>query len=228
MADEVRQVVELILENWEQIGVVEGDGGVLYMPASIKRRNAKGGVSEERVYLRNLDNPQRVKCRVQARAWAAELKLDPEKDGDLTRELENYEILAYAIRVPDASFDPEAPATEEPALGGPAKPRKKPFFSQHVESGKTLWKLYDMQSLGEIWGVYDAWVRMLHPSFGTWDGEKLWRTIAAVKAGSTIAPLAVLPGIEQASCLLFMAREACLSPNRPSWLASSGTSTRAR
>ncbi len=197
---DVDNVVRLMLENWDLIGVVEGDGGILHLPATIKRRDKTGGVSETKVLLRNISNPQRVQSRVRSRAWAKELDLDLDRDRDLVDQLENYEILAYAIRDEDG-------------------------FMQHVPNGSALWKQYDMQSLGEIWGAYDAWVRMLHPSFGTWDGEKIWKVIARVRAGSTLAPLAGMPGIEQASCLLFMAREAALSPNAPSWLASSATST---
>lgn len=199
--DDVERVVQLILENWEEIGVQESPDHVLHLPATIKRRNAKGGVEVDHVLLRNVSNPQRFKARTQSREWAKELNLDLDRDRDLVDQLENYCILAYAIR------DRE--------------------FVQHTPDVKHLWKTYDMQALGELWGVYDAWVRMLHPSFGTWDGEKIWQVIARVRAGSTLSPLAVLPGIEQASCVLFMAREAALSPNAPSWLASSVTSTRA-
>lgn len=197
--DELNRVVRLTLENWDQIGVVENDG-ILHMPASIKRRTKEGGVSEDPVLLRNVNNIQRYKARTASRGWALELGLDLDRDKDLVDQLENYEILAYAIR--DQSF------------------------VQHVPDGRTLWKMYEPQALGELWGAYDAWVRMLHPSFGTWDGEKIWKVIARVRAGSDLSPLAAMPGIEQASCLLFMAREACLSPNAPSWLRSSETSTR--
>jgi hypothetical protein len=199
--EDVERVVQLTLDNWEEIGVQESPDHILHLPATIKRRNAKGGVVEEPVLLRNVSNPQRFKARTAARAWALELELDLDRDRALVDELENYCILAYAIR------DRE--------------------FIQHFPDAKELFKTYGVQALGELWGAYDAWVRMLHPSFGTWDGEKLWKVIAKVRAGATLAPLAVLPGIEQASCVLFMAREAALSPNAPSWLASSAISTRA-
>lgn len=199
---DIDRVVQLVLDNWDEIGVQESPDHILHLPATIKRRDVKGGVVEERVLLRNVSNPQRFKARTASRAWAKELDLDLERDRDLVDQLENYSILAYAIR--DAQF------------------------IQHVPDARELWKTYDMQSLGELWGAYDAWVRMLHPSFGTWDAEKLWKVIAKVRAGSTLAPLAYMPGIEQASCVLFMAREAALSPNAPSWLASSVTSMRER
>lgn len=199
--DQVEQVVQLVLENWDLIGVVEGDG-ILHLPASLKRRNGKGGIDEETVYLRVITNEQRYKARVRSREWATELRLDLKLDSDLVDQLENFEILAYAIR--DGQW------------------------VQHFQRGVDLYKNYQPGALDEIWARYDAWCRMCHPSFGRWEAEQLWQVIAKVRAHSDISPLAVIPGREQASCLLFMAREACLSPNAPSWLQSSVTLTRAR
>lgn len=197
--DDVERVVRLVLDNWQQIGVEEHDG-VLHLPASIKRRNKQGGIDEVQVRLRNVSNPQRFKARTQARDWSKLLGLDLDRDADLVDQCENYCLLAYAIR------DVES-------------------FVQHVPDGQTLFKLYDPQALSELWGRYDAWVRMLHPSFGEWDGEKLWQVIARIRGAADITPLAVMPGIEQASCILLMARAACTSTIAPSWLRSSGTST---
>lgn len=198
---EIQRVVQLTIDNWEEIGVTEKNGQ-LYMPATIRRRDAKGGIREEPVYLRMVNNTHRIKARTESRAWALKMDLDLDRDRDLVGDLENYCLLAFAI-------------CDEAG-------------SQHFPDVQALWKAYDTQALGDLWGAYDAWVRMLHPSFGTWDAEAMWRVIAKVRAGATIAPLAAMPGIEQFNCVLFMAREAALSPNAPSWLASSGTSTRAR
>lgn len=195
--DEINQVVQLTLENWDLIGVVEGDG-FLHLPSSIKKRSAKGGIEEEQVWLRTVTHEQRYKARVRSREWALELKLDLKEDADLIDQLENFEILAYAIRDKD--------------------------FVQHYPDGRKLFKAYQPGSLEELWHRYDAWNRMQHPSFGTWDAEQIWQVIARVRAGSDISPLAVMPGREQANCVLFMAREAALSPNAPSWLHASASS----
>lgn len=200
--DKVEQVVRLVLENWQAIGVEESSDGFLHLPAAIKRRNKDGGINEVRVMLRNVTNPQRFRARTSSREWAKRLNLDLDRDADLVDVLENYELLAFAIR--DA--DDEG-------------------FTQHAACGEDLYKLYDQQSLGELWGRYDAWVRMLHPSFAEFDGEKMWQIIARIRGRADITPLAAMPGIEQASCILLMAREACNSPNAPSWLRSSETST---
>ncbi len=195
--EQIRRVVELVLDNWEQIGVVEGDGK-LHMPFALKRRGKDGGIVEERVWLRNIDNLQRMRARTRSREWAGSLGLDLDRDRDLVDDLENYEILAYAIR--DDSW------------------------VQHYQRGEDLFKAYEAPSLQQAWAEYDAWVRMQHPGFGTWDGKALWQVIAKVKAQGSIAPLAVMPGFEQASCVLFMARAAYDSPNAPWSQPSSATS----
>lgn len=201
-SEKVEHVVRLVLENWDSIGVEESADGILHLPASIKRRSKTGGIDETRVMLRNVTNRHRYRARTAAREWAKELSLDLDRDRDLVNQLEDYEILAFAIRDADDEN-----------------------FTQHVPDGKHLWELYEPGSISELWGRYDAWIRMLHPSFGTWDAEQMWQVIARIKGGADITPLAVMPGIEQASCILLMAREACSSPNAPSWLRSSVTST---
>lgn len=198
MADDVERAVALVLENWEQIGVEERDG-ILHMPAAIKRRGVDGGVVETPVRLRVITNPQRFKARTESRAWAKRLNLDLDRDRDLVEMLEEYWILSFAIRDTDC-------------------------HTQHVPDAEALWKLYEPASIAELWGRYDAWVRMQHPSFGNWDGEKMWQVIAQIKARADISFLAGMPGFEQASCILHMAREACCSPNAPSFARSSGTS----
>lgn len=198
---QVQQVVRLVLDNWNAIGVVEGDG-VLHMPTTLKRREKDGGLREEKVFVRHISNAQRVKARVRSREWALSLGLDLERDRDLIDDLENYEILAFAIR--DAQW------------------------VQHFQRGEDLYKAYDAPSLQHLWAEYDAWVRMQHPGFGTWDGAAMWEVVAKVKATGSIAPLAVMPGFEQASCALFMAMEAYHSPNAPWCKPSSATSTPAR
>jgi hypothetical protein len=199
MTDDVERAVTLVLENWDQIGVEERDG-ILHMPASIKRRNAQGGVDETPVRLRVVANPVRARARREAREWALKEKLDLDRDSDLVEMFEEYVILSHAIRDTDC-------------------------HTQHVPDAVTLWRDYEPASITELWGRYDAWVRMQHPSFGNWDGEKMWQVIARIAHRSDISFLAGMPGFEQASCILLMAREACCSPNAPSYAQSFGTST---
>lgn len=198
---EVNAFVDDVLQNWQAIGIEE-HGGILHMPARIRSRKKDGGLVEVPVLLRNVTGPQRLKARTDARAWAKDAGLDLDRDRDLVDLLENYCILGFVVRDPDG-------------------------HTQHRIDGRSLWKEYDPQSLDQLWAAYEAWTRMLHPSFGKWDGEQLWLVIARIKAGATLTPLAVMPGLEQANCILLMAQEACRSPNAPSFVRSSGTSTRA-
>lgn len=199
MADDIERAVTLVLENWDQIGVEERDG-VLHMPASIKRRAKDGSLTATEVRLRVITNPQRYTARTQARDWSKRLHLDLDRDADLVEMLEEYWILAYAIRDTDC-------------------------HTQHVPDAETLWREYDPSSIAELWGRYDAWVRMQHPSFGQFDGEQMWQVIARIRQRSDVSFLAGMPGFAQASCILLMAREACCSPNAPSFARSFEIST---
>ncbi len=200
--DSASKEAELTLENWGELGIVahEGDN---YVPDSIRRRGPDGGIIEVPITLRIVTNKQRRRSRVLARKWAlsTDEDLDLKLDEDLISDMENICILAYAIR------------------------DREPPFIQHIPDGQSLAEKYDHQCLTALWARYDTWVQMQHPDFGKYDAEKLWRIIAEVRAGADIRPLAVMPGFEQATCMLLMAREACASPNAPSWLLSSGTST---
>lgn len=203
MADTpVDKAVAFTLENWEALGIVD-QGGVLHMPAKIQRRNAKGLVDETTVMLRNVTNAHKHTCRVSARKHALSIDLDLDRDKDLIDDIENYAILAFAIR--DA----------------------QPPFIQHVPDVATLIKTYDAQSLATLWGVYNSWVEMLDPRFGELSAEQLWQTIVRVANEANTSPLVELPGYAQHTCIVLMAREALRSPTRPSWLQPSEISRRA-
>lgn len=201
MTDAVDKAVRFTLDNWEALGVVD-HGGVLHLPAKIQRRNAKGGVDEQPVALRNVTNAHKHRCRVLARQYATSptVGLDLDRDKDLVDDIENYAILAYAIR------DPEPP------------------FVQHVPDAAALIATYDAQSLAGIWGVYNSWVEMLDPRFGELSAEELWQTIVRVAKEQNTSPLVVLPGYAQHTCIVLMAQEALRSPSLPSWLQPSAIS----
>lgn len=194
MSDEqVEAAVQFTIDNWDALGVQEQDG-VPHLPATIKRRNAKGGTDGHPVMLRNITNLQKYQARTEARAYAQKLKLDLDRDAALVDELENFAILSYAVREP------------------------KPPFDRHVPGLDHLVQLYEAQSLYELWGRFNTWVEMLDPRFGSMDPEQLWQVIARVAKERNPAPLASMPGHVQYTCIVLMAREACHSPNRPSWL----------
>lgn len=194
--------VRFVIDNWETLGVAE-HAGILHMPATIKRRNIKGGVDEQPVMLRNVSHQQRFICRSLARGYAERAKLDIDRDKELVAEIENYAILTFAIRDP------------------------KPPFDQHVPDVDHLLNRYDTQSLVELWGKYNVWVEMLDPRFGELDSDQVWQVIAKIAREANPAPLAGLAGREQISCIVIMAQLALSSPTRPSWLDSPETFKRA-
>lgn len=192
---DVDRAVALVIENWEALGVAEHDG-VLHLPAAIKRRNAKGGVDEQPVMLRNVTNDHKFRCRKTARAYALKMDLNLDKDHDMVREIENYAILAFAIR-----------------------DSKKPF-DQHVPDVETLIATYDAQSLADLWARYNVWVDMLDPRFGDMNEEQLWQAIARIHAEKNPGFLASFDGVGQITIITFMAAQCMNSPTRPSWLQS--------
>jgi len=197
----VERAARITLGNWDSLGIAE-HAGILHMPASIKRRTSSGGVELTPVMLRNVTNQHRFLCRNKAREYAATMNLDLDRDSDMVKEIENYAILAYAIR------DPKT-------------------YDQHLPGVAELVLRYDAQSLVELWGVYNAWVEMLDPRFGELDDEQLWQVIARIAREKHIGPLVALVGVEQHSCIIAMASQALLSPRAPSWLQPPETLQRA-
>jgi hypothetical protein len=187
------KAIAFVVDNWDSLGVEE-HGGVLLLPVTIKRRNKTGGYDETPVMLRNVTNDHRFKCRATAREYAARCKLDLDRDAELVDEIENYAILSFAIR------------------------DRKPPHDQHVPGPGELLARYDVQSLAEVWGRYNAWVETLDPRFGDLDEDKLWNCITRIAAEKNPGFLAAMPGYAQATCIVFMARAALSSPTRPSWL----------
>lgn len=188
----VEKAVRYTIDNWDELGVLEGDG-VLHLPAAIKRRTAKGTIHAQPVLLRNVTHDHRHKARHKAREYAKTISLDIDRDKDLVQELENYQILVYAIR------DPKT-------------------FIQHAADLDTLLAHYEAQELAELWGRYNAWVAMLDPRYGELDAEQLWQVIARVAREKTPLPLADLGTPDQFTCIVAMAVAALSSATAPSWL----------
>jgi hypothetical protein len=198
MAETKPDPAAFVIDNWDSLGIEE-HAGVLHMPGIIQRRNKAGGLDGVPVMLRNVTNSHRFKARTMARGFAGALNLDIDRDAALVDEIENYAILSFAIR------DPKT-------------------YDQHVPNVEELLNLYDTQSLAEIWGRYHVWVEMLDPRYGQMDPEQLWQTIKRIAREKTPVPLVDMPSFMQFTCIVCMAQEALLSPNRPSWLQSSETS----
>lgn len=187
--------VALGLGAFADLGVFEKDGK-LYLPTRIKVRTASGGVgTAQEVLLTTVSPDHRYRSRAQARAWAGKHKLDLDRDAKHVDEMENYWLLSYAIRDVQTR-------------------------SQLVESGEALVKQFHDFSLKETWHRYNHWCELLDPRYGEMPTEKLWLIIAEIAASGTLFPLAAMPGFEQATSIVFMARAARTSPTAPSWLNS--------
>lgn len=198
--DKVERAVKAALKvSWDDLGVVEHEERLLF-PDKLSRRAKSGELVEQPIMLRIIENAQRYRARIRSREWAAELKLDLERDADLVAELERFEMLAFIIR------DAEPP------------------YIQHRIDGKTLFTEYLLPELSALWARHEQLVDVVDPRFGNLNPQDVWRVIAAIAARGEPSPLAGMPGFEQATCITLMAREACFSPNAPSWLRQPSTS----
>lgn len=199
--DRVDAAVQRHLEagSWDDLGVVEHEGG-LHFPAKLQRRKADGSLRTVDVMLRCPTNAQRMKARVRSREWAAELKLDLDKDRDLVDELETYELLAFCVRDSAAPFD------------------------QHVFDGKALFKDFLSPELSALWARLNVIIDVTDPRFGELGPAEIWEVAKRIAAHGEPSPLGDLPGFEQATCITFLAREALKSPTAPSSARSPSTS----
>jgi hypothetical protein len=185
----------LALANFAGLGVFEKDG-ILYLPTSIKQRNAAGGVTVAcDALLVTPTTTQRYRARSQARVMGKKFDLDPALDREQIDEMENYCLLAYCIR-------------------------DKQTRTQLEESAESLMKRFHDASLKEVWARLNHWCDLTDPRYGELSNEQLWQVIAAVASEGNLTPLVSMPGFEQATSIVFMARAACTSPSAPSWLRS--------
>lgn len=196
----VRKAIKSGRELFATLGIVDTDNGP-GLPSAIRVRQADGQIKEEPCTIIELDEPRRYKSRVRAREWAAELKLDPVLDKDFASQLENFELLAYALR--------EATA---------------PYTMQLCKDGRELFAKYKQGSLQEIWGIYDQWSQIMNPRYGELDRDELWQVANEIAEKETLLPLMLIGGIAQSSCIVSMAKAAVVSPMAPSLLRSHWTS----
>jgi hypothetical protein len=204
MADDpVRSRVELTLEAFEQLGVEADAEGKLYLPVQLRRRGADGkAVVAAKALLTIPTNRQRFRARADSRALGLRFGLDLDRDKAQFDEIENYALLAFCLRDPETR-------------------------GQLVPNAETLLDEYTDSALAEVWAQLNQWCELQDPRYGDLTTEQLWRVIAAVAVGGTALPLSAMPGFEQATCIVLMARAALHSPSAPSWLASPSTSAAA-
>jgi hypothetical protein len=190
----LEKAVKVGAELFEALGVVGSSEGPL-LPAVLRKRTETGALEEKPIMIMTLDEPRRYKARVKSREWAIRLKLDLERDKDLVSQLENYELLAYAIREP-----------------------KGPTYDQVYAKGEELFAAWKKGPLMEIWGLVNHWEDINNPRFGELTRDELWDVVQRIHREKTLRPLMLTAGIEQASCIMLMAEAALSSPMAPSSL----------
>lgn len=180
--------------NWAELGVVEHEGQ-LYLPVKIRRRKVDGSLDEKPAMLKCKLSDHRIKARTRARKWAEEQSLTAD-DGDLIKELENYWLLAFALREP-----------------------KKPF-DQMFPDGPSLYNAVEHQALRELWGKLDLLGDLLDPRYGELSDDEMWAVIERIALRGEPSPLAELDSLSQAICIAFMAKAASRSRMKTSSAAS--------
>ena len=190
---DVEGLIKLTLEDFTSLGV-ESTGGKLYLPVELRRRTASGGVeTQERALLTIPDVPQKMRARSESRAYGQkEWKLDLDRDAQQFSDLENYAILTFALRDVKTRGQLVAGGLEE------------------------LLRTYADATLAETWGILNQWTEINDPRFGELSHEQLWKVISGLARGNLL-PLARMPTFAQSTCFALMAKEACFSPNAPSW-----------
>lgn len=190
----LEKAVKVGAELFEGLGVVDGGQFGPLLPAVMRKRDDKGKLDEKPITIMTIDEPRRYKARVRAREWALKLKLDLDRDADLAGQLENYEIMTYAIREPKAPYD------------------------QVYAKGEELFAAWKKGPLMEIWGLVNHWEDLNNPRFGELTRDELWDVVQRINREKTLRPLMLTGGIEQSSCIMLMAEAALHSPMAPSSL----------
>lgn len=214
MAAEPKDPLEILRsKTWEELEAIEHEGRVLY-PDALRRRTAKGEVTEKKVLIRVLRKDERRKAFLEAVKLAQGSGVLPKELADLSNvrakaiddqlfdDLDTLCILARAIR------DPEPP---------------------HVQHGtaEDLEHDYDMRSIEELWSRYKVYEDRSDPRLEIVDEKTMWSALRALAKAGHILPLTELASPSQNACILFGASQALHSPKYKSFLESTGRSTQA-
>jgi hypothetical protein len=186
-------------KTWEELEALEHQERVLF-PDTIRVRDRRGEVREIAVTVRVLREPERRRARVEARKRAVAEGLDLDRDADQCGVLDRLHQLARAIRDP------------------------KPPHDQHA-TAEMLESSYDLSALDELWERYQVYEERQDPRLDITDEATMWAAIGAVAKAGNPLPLAGLVSRFQQSCIVFMARQALLSPMCKSFLESIDSST---
>lgn len=198
---ESERIPELGNRTWEELEVVpHPEDGALLFRDRLRKRNAKGGFDEVPVRVCVVRPLKIAQARVECRKWFTELGLDEDKDKDTFRELEQFCILARAVR------DEKSPHAQ-------------------LYTPEELATSFDEGSCWDILGRIEAIRRMTDPRQSRMSESEVWSKTYSVARAGNLFPLTDIAGHEQPSCIVFMARQAMSSPMGCAWLRSQGIST---
>jgi hypothetical protein len=187
VVDEEREHVfeQLASKRWDDLGVLEYDGRILF-PEKIWKRNPKTGKFVGTPCLIAVPRgPDLRKARVEAYALAEREKLDPKRDRDQIKDLEDLCIIWCSIRDPNVVEGEFPPPLEVDAIA--------------------LEKRFDRPSLDQVYFRIDKLRRALDPRVSYLTAGELSALTAAMVARQDLAPLAACDGATQHSLLLTLA-----------------------
>lgn len=190
-------IEELGGRTWDELEPIEHESGAPMLTDKIRKRGRSGWV-EQSVRVMVPRPAQMFAARAEARAWAAEAKLDMDRDVDLLGEMEQLCILAKAVR------------TAEPP---------HPQFA----SARELATDYDEASLQELIARVSHYKTLLDPRPSDFTEERVFELVAKIARVGHFGPLVDIAGPAQPSFLLRMAELAYHSETVQRWQRSHET-----
>lgn len=173
---------QLVTKTWDQVEVAEQEvAGFLVFAEKIYQRKRDGSWGETPCMLHPLRNHEKRQARKEARRIAELEKIDPTKDADLFDELDTICIMHLAVRNTTEPY--------EPLCGSPEEFERR----------------FDRDVIRHMFGVLDAYTKLLDPQPEVLDQHQLLALIAAISEGRSIRPLHAFGGAAQASCIITMA-----------------------
>jgi len=159
-------VQEILNRSWDELQVLEFQGHLLF-PHQIVRYTPSGHELID-VMLQVPREPVVRKARLQARAWASRVGLNPQLDPDLFDNMDTMCILTLCIR---NTTPPHEPWEPDPAV---------------------LEEKYERPSLDAAWARIEALRMVIDPQVGVVDEDTFALLIASIAKKGNIDPLAVL------------------------------------
>lgn len=173
-------LAKLMTTDWSELEAYEHADHLLF-PDKLIRRTKNGTWEETPIMLRVPRDGDMRAARVQARALAAQTKIDEQKDRDLFSNLENMCILALSIRNTTEPYEPWEP---EPLV---------------------LEKRYDKVCLAQLWAKLERLNDVLNPAPNQLSSAEIVALIVAIAKARHLGPLVVYGPGAQTSFVVSMA-----------------------